>query len=64
MAEAVAVFKNNAIDRERLEGEAETSRALTERERQDREAQKALEAAEIRTAVDALAGALGSAFGG
>ncbi|SCW31971.1 methyl-accepting chemotaxis protein [Rhizobium mongolense subsp. loessense] len=60
MAEAVAVFKNNAIDRERLEGEAETSRALSERERQDREAQKALEAAEIRTAVDALADALGA----
>ncbi|PKA40619.1 chemotaxis protein [Rhizobium sullae] len=60
MAEAVAVFKNNAIDRERLEGEAETGRALTERERQDREAQKAREATEIRTVVDALAGALGA----
>jgi len=60
MAEAVAVFKANAIDRQRLEGEAEEGRSLTERERQDREQQKAREAAEIRTAVDALGGALGA----
>jgi len=60
MAEAVAVFKNNAIDRERLEGEAETGRALTESERLDREQQKNREATEIRHAVDALASALGA----
>jgi methyl-accepting chemotaxis protein len=60
MAEAVAVFKKNAVDRERLEGEAESGRALTERERQDREVQKSREAAEIRHAVDALASALGA----
>jgi methyl-accepting chemotaxis protein len=60
MAEAVAVFKKNAVDRERLEGEAESGRALTERERQDREVQKNREAAEIRHAVDALASALGA----
>jgi methyl-accepting chemotaxis protein len=60
MAEAVAVFKHNAIDRRRLESEAESGRSLTERERQEREAQKNREAAEIRHAVDALAGALGA----
>ncbi|MBX5048975.1 methyl-accepting chemotaxis protein McpU [Rhizobium lentis] len=60
MAEAVAVFKANAVDRERLEDEAEQGRSLTERERREREAQKTREAAEIRNAVDALAGALGA----
>jgi len=60
MAEAVAVFKKNAVDRERLEGEAETGRALTERERHEREQQKNREATEIRHAVDALASALGA----
>jgi methyl-accepting chemotaxis protein len=60
MAEAVAVFKHNAIDRRRLEGEAESGRALTERERQERELQKSNEAREIQQAVDALAGALGA----
>jgi methyl-accepting chemotaxis protein len=60
MAEAVSVFKKNAIDRERLEGEAESGRALTERERQEREQQKSREATEIRHAVDALASALGA----
>ncbi|WP_246737909.1 MULTISPECIES: methyl-accepting chemotaxis protein [Rhizobium] len=60
MAEAVAVFKRNAVDRARLEGEAESGRALTERERQEREVQKNREATEIRNAVDALAGALGA----
>lgn len=58
MAEAVGVFKANAIDRQRLEGEAREGRSSTERERQDREEQKAREAAEVRTAVDALGGAL------
>ncbi|MBX4927605.1 methyl-accepting chemotaxis protein McpU [Rhizobium binae] len=58
MAEAVAVFRANAVDRERLEGEAEQGRSLTERERQEREAQRAREGAEIRSAVDALAAAL------
>jgi methyl-accepting chemotaxis protein len=64
MAEAVAVFKKNAVDRERLEGEAESGRALTARERQEREVQKNRETAEIRHAVDALAGALGALSNG
>ena len=58
MAAAVAVFKANAMERERLEGEAETGRRLTESERREREAQKAREEAEIRAVVEGLAEAL------
>jgi methyl-accepting chemotaxis protein len=54
MAGAVAVFRDNALERQRLEQEAETHRTLSEREREQREAQKAKEAAEIQTAVNAL----------
>ncbi|WP_242218394.1 methyl-accepting chemotaxis protein [Shinella zoogloeoides] len=54
MAAAVAVFRDNAIERLRLEQEAENGRSLSERERREREAQKAREAAEIQHAVDAL----------
>jgi methyl-accepting chemotaxis protein len=55
MAEAVAVFRDNAIERLRLEQEAEDNRGLSERDRMDREAQKTREAAEIKFAVDNLA---------
>ncbi len=58
MAAAVAVFKANAMERERLEGEAETGRRLTESERREREAQRAREEAEIRSVVEGLAEAL------
>ncbi|WP_105373282.1 methyl-accepting chemotaxis protein [Neorhizobium huautlense] len=58
MAAAVAVFKANAMERERLEGEAETGRRLTESERREREAQKAREEAEICAVVEGLAEAL------
>ncbi|MFC6445170.1 methyl-accepting chemotaxis protein [Shinella zoogloeoides] len=54
MAAAVAVFRDNALERIRLEQEAENGRGLSERERREREAQKAREAAEIQHAVDAL----------
>ncbi|CAN7540882.1 MULTISPECIES: methyl-accepting chemotaxis protein [Ensifer] len=54
MAGAVAVFRDNALERERLEQEAEAGRSLSEREREQREAQKAKEAAEVRAAVSAL----------
>jgi len=56
MAGAVAVFRDNALERQRLEQEAEAGRTLSEREREreQREAQKAKEAAEIQTAVNAL----------
>ncbi|WP_273700164.1 HAMP domain-containing methyl-accepting chemotaxis protein [Ensifer adhaerens] len=54
MAGAVAVFRDNGLERQRLEQEAEAGRTLSEREREQREAQKAKEEAEIRTAVNAL----------
>ncbi|MEB2842957.1 HAMP domain-containing protein [Rhizobiales bacterium RZME27] len=58
MAEAVAVFRDNALERIRLEQEAADNRSLSEQERSDREAAKAREAAEVKYAVDSLAKAL------
>lgn len=58
MAAAVAVFRDNAIARIRLEHEAEANRSLSEHERVEREAQKAEEAAAIQFAVDQLAAGL------
>lgn len=55
MAMAVAVFRDNAIARVRLERETETNRSLSERERVEREHQKAEEAANVQHAVGALA---------
>ncbi len=59
MAAAVAVFRDNAIERVRLEEEANAGRSLSEKERREREAQKARETADIQHAVDALATGLG-----
>ena len=59
MAAAVAVFRTNAIERARLEGEAESGRSLSEQERREREALKARETADIQQAVEALATGLG-----
>ncbi|WP_313524933.1 methyl-accepting chemotaxis protein [Shinella sp.] len=59
MAAAVAVFRDNAIERTRLENAAEEGRVLSESERREREAMKARDAAEIQHAVDALADGLG-----
>ncbi|MCV3737303.1 methyl-accepting chemotaxis protein [Rhizobium sp. TRM96647] len=58
MAAAVGVFRDNALDRIRLEQDAEASRSLSEKERLEREAQKAREAADTQLAVDALAAGL------
>ena len=55
MAGAVQVFRQNAIERIRLEEEAEANRSLSEKERLEREAQKAREAADVKFAVDSLA---------
>ncbi len=60
MAAAVAVFRDNALARERLEAETEANRSMSERERIAREEQKAHEAAEVAFAVDSLAGGLKS----
>ncbi|EUB96843.1 methyl-accepting chemotaxis sensory transducer [Rhizobium sp. CF080] len=59
MAAAVSVFRDNAIERIRLERDADSNRSLSERERIEREAQKAKEATDTQFAVDQLAAALG-----
>jgi len=58
MAAAVAVFRDNAIERIRLEQETAAGRSLSEKERLEREAQKAKDAADTQFAVDGLAGGL------
>ncbi len=58
MAAAVSVFRQNAIERSRLEAEAEANRSVSEKERIAREEQKAKEAADTSFAVDNLAAAL------
>ncbi|MFK0205308.1 methyl-accepting chemotaxis protein [Agrobacterium sp. NPDC090283] len=58
MAAAVAVFRDNAIERERLERETEANRSLGERERLVHEAEKAREAEEVRFVVENLGAGL------
>lgn len=58
MAAAVAIFRDNAIERIRLEQDAAAGRSLSEKERLEREAQKAKDAADTQLAVDGLAGGL------
>jgi methyl-accepting chemotaxis protein len=60
MAAAVAVFRENALERERLARETEANRSMSERERIEREEQKAREAADVSFAVDNLARGLKS----
>jgi len=55
MAAAVAVFRANAVERLRLEGDAQETRTLSERERGERERVSARNAADVRFAVDELA---------
>ncbi len=59
MASTVAVFRDNARERVRLEKEAEANRTLSERDRMERERQQAQDAAEVRFAVDSIGHALG-----
>ncbi len=58
MAQAVAIFRENALERARLEQETAANRSLSEKERADREQQKAREAADTQFAVDNLADGL------
>lgn len=58
MAKAVSVFRENALEKQRMEKEAAANLSLTEKERAEREAQKARDAADIQFAVDQLANAL------
>ncbi|KAA1183564.1 HAMP domain-containing protein [Rhizobium tropici] len=64
MAAAVAVFRDSAIERIRLEQEAAAGRSLSEKERLEREAQKAKDAADAQFAVDSLANGLGELSNG
>ncbi|WP_156381799.1 methyl-accepting chemotaxis protein [Rhizobium sp. Leaf341] len=59
MAETVSVFKDNAIAKATMEAEADATRTMSEAERRERDAQKARDAANIQTVVDALATGLG-----
>lgn len=58
MASTVAIFRDNAQERVRLEQEAEANRSLSERERLERERQQAQEATEVRIAVESIGHAL------
>ncbi len=58
MARAVAVFKANAIERQRLESDAKHMRAATDAERRDRDYTAKNRTNEIGTAVSALGQAL------
>jgi methyl-accepting chemotaxis protein len=64
MAAAVAVFRDNALERARLEQETEANRSMSEHERIAREEQKAREAADVAFAVDGLAHGLKSLSNG
>jgi methyl-accepting chemotaxis protein len=58
MASTVAIFRDNARERVRLEQEAEASRSLSEQERIERERRQTQEAAEVRFAVESIGHAL------
>jgi methyl-accepting chemotaxis protein len=58
MAGAVQVFKSNAVERARLEHDAEVNRNLSEDERAARQKEDARNAANVTFAVDSLATAL------
>ena len=58
MASAVAVFRDNACARIRLEQESEQNRTISERERAEGERRQAQEATEIRFAVENIGRAL------
>ena len=64
MAAAVTHFKEAAIAKERLESDSASQRSLTERERAEREADKAADAEADAIAFDALAVALGQLANG
>ncbi len=59
MVRSVAVFRDAAIDKRRMEAEAEALRQQAEAERLEREQQKAREAEELAAAVSGLGAALG-----
>jgi methyl-accepting chemotaxis protein len=64
MAQSVEVFRQNAIERERLEGETVSERRARDAERQANEEAKAQQAANIADAVGVLGAALGKLAAG
>jgi len=54
MASAVAIFRDNAVERARLEARAEADRTLSDSERAQRETRQAAEAAQLQQAVQAV----------
>ena len=64
MAQAVAVFKDAAIEKRRLERDSEVARAAADRERLSNDELKAHEASQIEFAVDSLAKGLASLSNG
>ena len=58
MAAAVAVFRDNAAERIRLERQTEADRAESENERQARDAERIRDSGKVQAAVHALAAAL------
>ncbi|MFB2566410.1 methyl-accepting chemotaxis protein [Rhizobium sp. IMFF44] len=54
MASAVAIFRDNAVERSRLETQAEADRILSDSERAQRETRQAAEAAQLQQAVEAV----------
>jgi len=58
MAKAVAVFRDNALERNRLAQEAEANHSLSEKERLERDKQKEQDAAELEFATSNLAAGL------
>ncbi|MFN7026459.1 MAG: methyl-accepting chemotaxis protein [Pseudorhizobium sp.] len=64
MAQAVAVFKNAAIEKRRLERDSEAARSAADRERLSNDELKAQEAGQLEFAVDSLARGLASLSNG
>lgn len=64
MSRAVEVFRENAIERIRLEGETEMNRNQSETERRRNEEQRAAQAAEVKAVVEAIGKGLGRLAGG
>ncbi|MGO4351882.1 methyl-accepting chemotaxis protein [Rhizobium sp. RAF36] len=58
MATALAVFRDNALERKQIEARAESERNLSDNERRQREAEKIREANELARTVDELANGL------
>jgi methyl-accepting chemotaxis protein len=54
MASAVAIFRDNAVERSRLEAQAEADRILSDSDRSQRETRQAAEAAQLQQAVQAV----------